>query len=269
MLLALILSAALVMTPAGEVAEEGLKYVSDYSALAVSEMHRTGVPASITLAQGMLESRYGRSELALMSNNHFGIKCHADWKGRSVTYDDDRAGECFRVYDSPEQSFVDHSDFLRGRSNYQALFKLKTTDYKGWARGLSKAGYATDPKYPSKLIDLIERYDLSRFDSMVEVPAPEVLVADKPRSKPVEPAPRSVESAPRTVWNEEETFSLVRPVYIKDGAEFIYSVEGETYEGIAREYGLFLRELLRYNSLKASEPLEPGTAVYLTKSRRK
>lgn len=261
MLLAWILSVALVMAPAGEVTDDGIKYIADYSALAVSEMQRTGVPASITLAQGMLESRYGRSELALMSNNHFGIKCHSDWKGRSVRYDDDRAKECFRVYDKVEQSFADHSDFLRGRSNYQALFKLKTTDYKGWARGLSKAGYATDPKYAAKLIDLIERYSLYRFDTPVEVAAPEVLIADKPKSKPVEPKPVAA-------WNEEETFSIERTVYVKDKAEFIYSVEGETYEGIAREYGLFLREILRYNSLKAPQPLEPGTIVYLTKPRR-
>ena len=140
------------------------KYIDKYGAIAVDEMYRSGVPASITLAQGLLESRYGLSELAAKGNNHFGIKCHNDWKGKSMKVDDDRRGECFRVYSSAVQSFQDHSDFLRYRDRYKALFELEITDYKGWAYGLSKAGYATDPAYPQKLIRLIEDYGLYRFD---------------------------------------------------------------------------------------------------------
>lgn len=129
-------------------------------------MYRSGVPASITLAQGILESRYGLSPLASEGNNHFGIKCHKDWKGKSMRYDDDAKGECFRVYDSADESFQDHSDFLRYRDRYKFLFDLKTTDYKGWAYGLKKAGYATDPNYPAKLIKYIEDYKLYEYDTM-------------------------------------------------------------------------------------------------------
>lgn len=138
-------------------------YIEKYAQIAVDEMFRSGVPASITLAQGMLESSNGQSYLAVNGNNHFGIKCH-DWTGGRVFSDDDRKGECFRKYRSVEDSFRDHSDFLRYRDRYKFLFDLKTTDYKGWAYGLKRAGYATDPAYPRKLINLIETYDLDRFD---------------------------------------------------------------------------------------------------------
>ena len=141
------------------------RYVDRYAALAVTEMYRSGVPASITLSQGLLESRYGLSALASEGHNHFGIKCHNDWKGRTMQVDDDRKGECFRVYEADIDSFHDHSDFLRYRDRYKFLFDFPVTDYKAWANGLKKAGYATDPAYPAKLIKLIEDYDLSRFDT--------------------------------------------------------------------------------------------------------
>lgn len=140
------------------------KYIEKYSGIAVSEMARSGVPASITLAQGLVESRAGLAPLAAKGNNHFGIKCHSDWKGRKMYQDDDAKGECFRVYATAELSFRDHSDFLRYKDRYKSLFDLKPTDYKGWAHGLKKAGYATDPKYASKLIKVIEDYELYRFD---------------------------------------------------------------------------------------------------------
>ncbi len=142
------------------------RYIQKWAPTAVREMYRSGVPASITLAQGILESRYGLSSLASEGNNHFGIKCHKDWKGKSMRYDDDAKGECFRVYDSAEESFQDHSDFLRYLDRYKFLFDLKTTDYKGWAFGLKKAGYATDPNYPAKLIKYIEDYKLYEYDTM-------------------------------------------------------------------------------------------------------
>ena len=168
-------------------------YVEKYAALAIDEMYRSGVPASITLAQGLLESRYGLSELATKGNNHFGIKCHNNWQGGKVYHDDDAKGECFRKYDSPEESFRDHSDFLRYRDRYKFLFDLEVNDYKGWAHGLKKAGYATDPAYPAKLIKLIEDYKLYKFDvapsdyGNYEVNDVEVyVVKEKPASKKAE-----------------------------------------------------------------------------------
>lgn len=137
-------------------------YIARYKAIAISEMKRTGVPASIKIAQAILESGYGRSELAKNANNHFGIRCGNDWKGK--TYHLKGKNSCFRAYSSVNESFKQHSDFLKGRSHYASLFKLKTTDYKGWARGLQKAGYATDSSYPAKLIELIERYKLYQYD---------------------------------------------------------------------------------------------------------
>ena len=142
-------------------------YVDNYSAIAKEEMLQYGIPASITLAQGILESGAGRGELTAKANNHFGIKCHKEWTGESVYHDDDEAQECFRKYKDPKYSFRDHSLFLTQRSRYQDLFKLKKDDYKGWAKGLRKAGYATDPKYPEKLIRIIESYNLTTFDKQV------------------------------------------------------------------------------------------------------
>ena len=142
------------------------KYIAQWAPTAVREMYRSGVPASITLAQGILESRYGLSTLAADGNNHFGIKCHKDWTGKKQYHDDDAKGECFRVCDTVDEAFRDYSDFLRYRDRYKFLFDLETTDYKSWAYGLKKAGYATDPGYPGKLIKYIEDYKLYEYDTM-------------------------------------------------------------------------------------------------------
>ena len=139
-------------------------YISKYSSSAIAEMDRYGIPASITLAQGILESGNGESRLAVDGKNHFGIKCHSNWNGKTIIEDDDEKGECFRKYNKVSESYRDHSLFLTERGRYSFLFEYKKTDYKKWAKGLKKAGYATNPKYPTLLIDLIERYDLSRFD---------------------------------------------------------------------------------------------------------
>lgn len=166
----LALAAALVLTvSAADTPQQ--QYIDRWAATAVREMYRSGVPASITLAQGILESRSGLSALATEGNNHFGIKCHKDWKGKTMRVDDDRRKECFRVYPDAEDSFRDHSDFLRYWDRYKFLFDFDTKDYESWAYGLKKAGYATDPAYPQKLIQLIEEYDLSRFDSMTQAEA--------------------------------------------------------------------------------------------------
>src|SRR5215212_5603018 len=139
------------------------EYVLKYKDIAMEEMQRTGIPAAITLAQGIHETSAGQSVLVTKSNNHFGIKCKAEWTGPSVSHDDDARGECFRKYSSPYDSYKDHSDFLSTRPNYASLFKLDPTDYEAWAWGLKKAGYATNPKYPQILIKLIRDYDLQNY----------------------------------------------------------------------------------------------------------
>ena len=145
-----------------------LQSIKKNAPLAVLEMHKYNIPASVTLAQGILESGNGRSQLASKSNNHFGIKCHTGWKGAKVYHDDDEKGECFRKYKYVQSSYKDHSEFLSGRRRYASLFKLRKSDYKGWAKGLKKAGYATDKKYPKKLIKIIEEYKLYEFDKFRE-----------------------------------------------------------------------------------------------------
>ena len=139
-------------------------YIKKFAPAAVKNMRFYRIPASITFAQGVLESGYGEGTLAKKANNHFGIKCHKGWKGKSIRHDDDAKNECFRSYKNPLRSYRDHSLFLVDRDRYSSLFKLKRKDYKGWARGLKAAGYATDPKYAEKLISLIERFNLTRFD---------------------------------------------------------------------------------------------------------
>ena len=139
-------------------------YIKKFAPAAVKNMRFYKIPASITLAQGVLESGYGESTLAKRANNHFGIKCHKEWRGRSIRHDDDEEDECFRSYKNPLKSYRDHSLFLVDRNRYNSLFELKRKDYKGWAKGLKAAGYATDPKYAEKLISLIERFNLTRFD---------------------------------------------------------------------------------------------------------
>lgn len=214
-------------------------------------MQRTGVPASITLAQGLVESAAGQSVLAIKANNHFGVKCHSDWTGKKMYRDDDAAQECFRVYPDAEASFRDHSDFLRYSDRYKGLFELEPTDYKAWARGLKKAGYATDPRYADKLIKIINDYELYTYDAGTEVPEETPMVAGSP-----------VKITPSKV-HEEYRFNLERVVYEINGVPCIYAVEGDEYETLAAANNLFLKELLSFNDLKASEPLAPGTVVFL------
>lgn len=256
---------ALLFIVAGTADTPQQTYIKKYSALAVEEMYRTGVPASITLAQGLLESGCGLSKLAVNGNNHFGIKCHNTWEGARVYHDDDRKGECFRKYDSPEESFRDHSDFLRYRDRYKFLFDLELADYQGWAHGLRKAGYATDPKYPEKLIRLIEEHALYVYDS--QKPAAKTFHED-----PAIPAsPARIEQAKPLTGRQREVFrfALSRQMYSQNGVPFVYAAEGETYEDIARANNLFVKELLKFNDLKKSKELKAGEAVYLQKKKRR
>ena len=216
-------------------------------------MRRTGVPASITLAQGLLESGSGKSTLAVKANNHFGIKCHKDWKGKKVYHDDDAKGECFRAYAKPEESFRDHSDFLRYNDRYKFLFDYEVSDYRSWCYGLKQAGYATDPKYAIKLIDLIETYGLGRYDvGKVDVPAPDKIEA------PVKSAVQ---------YDEEFRFKVERTVYEKNGVRFVYARRGDSYSSIASLYDLFPSEILRFNDLTQSRELKPGDLVYIARKK--
>lgn len=237
-----------------------LDYIDKYSDLAIKEMKRTGVPASITLAQGILESNAGQSVLATKGNNHFGIKCHNDWRGKTMKMDDNAPKECFRVYPNAEASFRDHSDFLRSRDRYKSLFELKQTDYKEWARGLKKAGYATDPGYADKLITLIEDYELYRFDKGVKVSVKPPLEIEEPKVVQLEPRPGMK-------YQESVTFSTARKVYSQNGVPFVYAEAGETYTSIAASNGLFLKELLKFNDYEQEVALEPGTMVYLARKK--
>ena len=253
------------------------RYIARYASIAVNEMYRTGVPASITLAQGIIESRSGQSSLAVDGNNHFGIKCHNSWKGRTMLDDDDRRNECFRVYDSAEESFRDHSDFLRYRDRYKFLFDFKTTDYKSWAYGLKQAGYATDPSYAAKLIQCVEDYDLARFDRMTvaEALASGGAEAEKPvESEELEGIPDSplkIEAGEiyRGKAGEEYRFSLSRTLYSRNGVPFVYAVEGETYATIAKSNHLLLREILTFNDLPHGGELRAGEVVYLEPKKNK
>lgn len=296
-LLAVALMATSAVSAGGPDKSPQVVYVEQFATLAVEEMYRSGVPASITLAQGLLESRYGLSDLAVKGNNHFGIKCHSNWNGRKMYHDDDRKGECFRVYDSPEESFRDHSDFLRYRDRYKFLFDLEPTDYKGWAHGLKKAGYATDPAYPQKLIRLIEEYGLHEYDakpaswSYEDISSSEDLYglekkltreerkADKARKRAEKAkersarrpeSPNSIEQAKPLTADQREIFhfALTRQMYSLNGVPFVYATEGETYAGIAETYNLFLKEILKFNDLTESQTLYPGTIVYLQAKKK-
>mgnify|MGYP003308409164 CR=1 FL=1 len=231
-------------------------YISKYSGIAVNEMKRSGVPASITLAQGILESASGTSELSVKGNNHFGVKCHRNWKGKGMYYKAEKGDECFRVYNSAEESFRDHSDFLRYQDRYKPLFNLDPSDYKGWAEGLRKAGYATDPAYPSKLIKIIEDYELYRFDRniAVEVEAPLEI------EKPVE--------VKTSAAGELVNIPLDRTVYRVNGVPFVYAMEGETCESLARSFNLFKKELLKFNDMESARELVGGERIYIAAKKK-
>jgi len=236
-------------------------YIEQFAPLAVAEMQRTGVPASITLAQALVESGAGRSVLAVQANNHFGIKCHEEWDGETFYKDDDSAKECFRAYASAEESFRAHSDFLRSRERYQSLFDLEPTDYKGWARGLKKAGYATDARYANKLISSIEDFQLYRYDEEAlaqAAPAP---------AAPGLPQVAAVEQRRIPVAVERLTLPMSRKVLERNGVPYVLSIEGDTYRSLASAYDLSPKEILRYNDLAYEQELEPDTIVYLARKK--
>ena len=259
-------------------------YLEKFAGYAVEEMHRSGVPASITLAQGMLESSYGRSELAVKANNHFGIQCHGDaWKGKRYQHMDSGELRDFRKYKSVLESYEDHSNFLLKNKRYAFLFALERTDYKGWARGLKKAGYAEDPEYAEKLIRVVEMYGLDKYDTMTQVPAVEKkkeTKKEKKKDKKPEKVAEPVETSQVVVVVEQPEplterqrrsyrYTLSREMYSLNGVPFVYASGGETYSDIARQYDLFLREVLSFNDVEQDCELLTGTVVYLQAKKNK
>lgn len=245
-------------------------YIQNYNQIAIQQQKEHGIPASITLAQGLLESGAGKSQLAVKANNHFGIKCH-DWTGAKVYYDDDKKNECFRKYKRVLDSYEDHSAFLKNRPRYAFLFDLKQTDYKEWAHGLKKAGYATDPTYAYKLISIIEEYELHRFD----------LIASKGQTKQKtkkQKAPKERKST--VVANEAQTKNNTNPVgtvnafdahYVMkvNGLKYVRAYSGDTYGSIADEFNLKESDLLTYNEMPANYKPKEGEVIFLQKKKRK
>ncbi|MDR1729750.1 MAG: glucosaminidase domain-containing protein [Prevotellaceae bacterium] len=230
-------------------------YIEKYSEIAVGKMKQHGIPASITLAQGILESGAGNSELAQISNNHFGIKCH-EWEGERVYHDDDKKGDCFRKYAKPEDSFEDHSQFLK-RPRYASLYELDATDYRAWAHGLKKCGYATDPNYAHRLINIIETYELHAYDSQIE--AGKVTGGKDKAETDAKP-----EYLPESKMGNIPAFPI-HPVKEVNGKKAVIAKAGDTYESIAREFGLRKWEIRWYNKVKKGAVPEEGQAVFIRK----
>lgn len=223
-------------------------YIKKYHKTAIREMKEYGIPASITLAQGILESGSGKSYLATEANNHFGIKCHEDWRGERIYHDDDKRSECFRVYKDADESFRDHSLFLANRSRYAFLFDESPTDYKAWAKGLKKAGYATNRKYPDLLIDLIERYELHEYDL-------EGFHEDGKVKKDEVPA--------------EFEINLNQIQVSSNHVDYIIAKEGDTFETIAEQTQNRVHKLLEYNDMHFDDKLKEGQRVYTQPKRKK
>ena len=227
------------------ISQDARTYIKEYNALAIHEMNLYKIPASITLAQGILESGSGTSTLAVEANNHFGIKCHVDWSGPAVYHDDDEKNECFRKYQNVSESFRDHSVFLSQRGRYSFLFKLRKNDYKGWAKGLQKAGYATSKTYAKKLIKLINEYDLSRYDR------------------------KKISKKDKKKLNIEDDYSADDKIYQKNYTKYVLAKSGESYDDIAETLDIWLWELLKYNESENDRILIEGEKVYLQPKRKK
>jgi len=237
------------------------KYIETYQAIAVKEMLSYRVPASITLAQGIYESNVGRSRLATEANNHFGIKCHKEWTGKTIYQDDETKHECFRKYDCAEESFRDHSRFLVQRERYKNLFSLDITDYKSWAKGLKEAGYATNPNYAEKLISTIEKYGLYRFD----IADYSIAFRDslRLRNDTVDIKVKSM---------EYDVFAAGpgnREVYLNNGLQFIILKDPDNLRTIAAAFGVTEKRLLKWNDLKKGAKLVPGQMIYLEPKKKK
>ena len=226
--------------------EAFVNYINRYSNLAVRHKKKYKIPASITLAQGLHESNAGLSTLAKESNNHFGIKCHADWEGEQVYYKDDGPNDCFRKYKTVRESYEDHSKFLTKNSRYAVLFSYGINDYKSWATGLQACGYATDKDYANKLIRIIDEYDLKRYDDK----NPPVLKNQKAN-------------------DDKKTPALIREVYKTFNLIYVIAKENDNFNLIARDMGFNVKDLIKYNEVPENFPLKKGDIVYLQKKNTK
>lgn len=273
--------------------EAYLAYIKKYYKQAQAEQKKYGIPASITLAQGLLESGAGRGELATKGNNHFGIKCAGGWTGETILKDDDKKNDCFRKYNSASESFEDHSKFLL-RDRYKSLFELEPTDYKGWAYGLKQCGYATDPGYATKLIKLIEDYNLMQYDvasSTSKTNQSSKTASTKSNNKNNTTEPKTIARKTTTNAKEEEESDVVtntfktkssrknmsnvdlvneHKLYRNNGSYYIIARQGDTFASIAYEYNIYEKTLRRYNDIVNTRyELKEGDKVYLYPKRFK
>jgi hypothetical protein len=248
------------------------EYIETYSFYAIRNQIEFKIPASITLAQGILESDAGNSLLAREANNHFGIKCHKDWQGKTFIKDDDAKDECFRKYKHASESYDDHSRFLTQRSRYKELFELEMTDYKGWANGLKKAGYATDPKYPDKLIRIIEEYQLNKF--VTEPERVKATSSDKKESgskkKKEKKERKKKEKTPETKTPKEPVIAQKKREVLRINQRKVIRFEaGDKVADIAQEFTKREDWLLKYNDIKDTSEVQPGQYFYLQPKRNK
>ncbi len=240
------------------------EYIEKYKDVAIKKMKEYHIPASITLAQGILESGSGNSKLARRANNHFGIKCHQDWHGKKFYMDDDEKHECFRKYKNPAESYRDHSLFLTQKGRYAFLFDYDITDYKRWAYGLKKAGYATNPKYPKLLIGIIERYNLDQYDkggkkgkkrnNKAEITDEGIVTSSFPDLSHIKPV--SVSNSGRDMFEN-------------NGVLFIIAKADDTYQSLAKEFDIYSWQLYKYNDTQKGHKLREGEPVYLEKKKSK
>jgi len=272
-----------------------IEYINKYKEIAISEMQRTGVPAAIKLAQGIHETEAGTSKLVAKSNNHFGIKCKSDWTGMTVSHTDDAPNECFRKYNAAEDSYRDHSNFLRKSDRYSSLFKLDPTNYEGWAYGLKKAGYATNPKYPQIIIKLIEDYHLEDYSliaigkmrpedeflaNQVDTGITSVAIDSKPVHVVQEELVVSVKKAEPERNNEPQNDvvkTVIKPVSSPEypTGEFkinetrvIFASKGTPYLTLAEKYGLSLARIFEFNDMQEQEVLDNDQLIYLMRKRK-
>ncbi len=251
------------------------EYIKTYKDIAIAEMKRSGIPASVTLAQGILETENGNSELVLKSNNHFGIKCKSTWKGETVTHTDDAPDECFRKYPKAEDSYRDHSDYLKTSARYASLFELAPSDYKGWAYGLKRAGYATNPKYPQILITNIEKYNLQQYDSITDMqvkPIPDDVVqtTNPEKIKPVIVAKAPVVAAKTSAVQvaAPESDIVVKQNVRFNGLKAVFVNKGTSLLAIATKADIPLAKLLEFNDLAADGLLKSTCWIYLEKKAK-
>ncbi|MBR5136336.1 MAG: glucosaminidase domain-containing protein [Rikenellaceae bacterium] len=243
------------------------EYIAQYSSIAVEHQEKYGIPASITLAQGILESNSGNGRLAVEANNHFGIKCKKDWKGATISHDDDAAGECFRKYHSAEESYEDHANFIDTQPRYDSLFRYSETDYASWARGLKAAGYATDPKYAEKLIRVIEENKLYLYDRGEN--ALDQRVAEVEKVEPEIVAEATTPSANDGKIVDIDNYTVtVNPHYgysvqMVNGAEYVEAKEGDTYTKIAVLFNLPVKKIHKINDVAVGAELAEGERVFL------